>query len=337
MKHETIKTNRVSRRQLLKTAAAVAAFQLFSTKSSFANGDLFDGPIRLIAPFPPGGPADSLARVVADSLSQILNKQVYVENKPGAGGMLGMDVVAKSIPNARTIVLGPMGVMTVTPFIYARLPYHPVDDFQSVALLSHSSNMLIVPSHSPYGSLKDIVDEAKKNPGKLTMGSAGNATSTHLTGVLFNQEAGIDTLHVPYKGSAAALNDMVGGRIDYSFEVVSTALPFIESGKVRPIATAGKTRNRVFPDVPTIAESGYPNFVVESWGGIYTRAGSPRDRVEALNKAINVALRTTNLKKFIEDSGASTMGGTVDDADELFKKEFDRWPAVLKMANIKPE
>ena len=337
MKHESIKSNRVSRRKILEASIALAAFSLFSKKPAFANGDLFDGPIRLIAPFPPGGPADSLARVVADSLSQILNKQVYVENKPGAGGMLGMDVVAKSAPNARTIVLGPMGVMTVTPFIYAKLPYHPVDDFQSVALLSHSSNMLIVPSNSPYGTLKDIVDDAKRNPGKLTMGSAGNATSTHLTGVLFSQEAGIDTLHVPYKGSAAALNDMVGGRIDYSFEVVSTALPFIESGKVRPIATAGKTRNRAFPDIPTIAESGYPDFVVESWGGIYTKAGSPRNRVEALNEAINIALRNTKLKTFIEDSGAMTMGGSVEDAETLFKKELARWPAVLKAANIKPE
>lgn len=337
MERKTITMKGLGRRRLMQAASAALVAPLVNIRHATAQTRLFDGPIRLIAPFPPGGPADALARVVGDHLGQILKVPVYVENKPGAGGMIGMDAVAKAAPDARTIVLGPMGVMTVTPFIYAKLPYDPVNDFQSVALLSHSSNMLIVRNDSPYRTLRDIVDAARQNPGKLTMGSAGNATSTHLTGVLFNQQAGIDTLHVPYKGSAAALNDMVGGRIDYAFEVVSTALPFIESGRIRPIATAGRARNRAFPDIPTIAESGYPDFVVESWGAIYTRAGSPNERVAALNKALNTALRETGLKTFIESSGATPTGGTIDEADALFQSELSRWPPVLKAANIRPE
>ncbi len=337
MGHGVINRNRLNRRKLIKIVSVMLVFPFLSLKPALASTDLFDGPIKLIAPFSPGGPVDTMARVVADKLSQILGVSVYVENKPGAGGMLGMDMVAKSEPNARTIILSPMGIMTVMPFIYSKLPYDPVNDFQSVALLSHSSNILIVPNDSPYKTLKDLVDDAKGNPAKLIMGSAGNATSTHLTGVLFNEAAGINTLHVPYKGSAQALNDLVGGRLDYSFEVTSTALPFIESGKVRPIAMAGKARNRAFPDVPTIAESGYPGFSVEFWGGIYTKSGSPRDRVEALNRALNVALRETSLKNYIEDSGASVLGGSIEDADALFKREFARWPPVLKAANVKAD
>lgn len=337
MKREFIKHGRASRRQLLKFVSAATALQLLGEKIAFAKDDLFDGPIRLISPFPAGGPTDSLARVVAENLSQILALQVYVENKLGVGGILGMDEVAKAEPNARTIVIGSMGTMAVTPFIHARLPYHPVDDFQSVALVSSSSNIMIVPKDSPYRTLKDLVDDAKAHPGKLTMGSAGNATSPHLTGALFSLVAGINALHVPYRGSAAALNDMVGGRIDYSFESPGAALPFLQSGKVRPIATAGKSRNPAFPDVPTIAESGYPDFEVEAWAGIYTTAGSPKDRVEALNRAINVALRSTSLKKFIEDGGGSAMGGTIEEADALFQKEFARWPPVLKAADLHAE
>jgi len=294
-----------------------------------------DRPIRIIVPFSPGGGTDTIARTLGAAMSQDLGQTVIVENKPGAGTVIGSDTVAKSAPDGTTILIATFA-HAVNPSLRSKMPFDTDKAFDPVVLISRSPNILVVPASSPYKNIKELVAAAKAESGKLTFASQGVGTSAHLAGELFNNLAGVSMTHIPYKGAGPALNDLLGGQVNMMFATATAAAPLIESGKVRALGVTTPERSPVRPEVPSIAEAGVPGYAAESWYGFFLPAGTPADVVKKLNAATAKAAQSEAFRKRVEGEGLVITAGTPKQLADYVSAEQKRWAAVVKAAKIEP-
>ena len=312
---------------LLSAMLVLAPVALAETPSPYPSK-----PIRLVVPFPAGGTTDSLARAVAQKLSEAWGQQVIVDNRPGAGGNIGSDIVAKAAPDGYTLVMGTVGTHAINPSLYRKMPYDHVKDFAPVILVAGVPNVLVVNPSLPVHTVRELIDYAKANPGKLNFASSGNGTSIHLSGELFKTMAGVQMTHVPYKGSAPALTDLMGGQVQLMFDNLPSSLQLIQAGKLRAIAVTSTARAAALPDVPTIAESGLPGFEASSWFGVLAPAGTPREIVTKLNATIAAWLATPDAKDKLLSQGAIAAGGTPEAFARHIDAETAKWAKVVKMS-----
>ncbi len=294
-------------------------------------------PIRLIVPFPPGGNIDITARAIAPGLTEVLGQTIVVDNRGGAGGIIGTDLVAKSTPDGYTLVLASSGTVTVAPSLYAKMPYDPVKDLTPITLLSYVPIVLVVHPNNRAKSIKDFIANAKAQPGKMIMASAGNGTTNQLAGELFQLETGAKFVHVPYKGAGPALIDLIGGQVEMLFDQLSASSNFIRTGKLRALVVAGDKRNAIIPDVPTMTESGLKNCDAGTFTALMGPANLPRDIVVKLNAAGNKTLAMPSTRERFASVGADILGGTPANLDANLKQELAKWTRVAKAANIKLE
>ncbi len=292
-------------------------------------------PIRLVVPFAPGGNIDITARAMAPGLTDVLGQTIVVDNRGGAGGIIGTDLVAKSTPDGYTLVLASSGTVTVAPSLYTKMPYDPVKDLSPIVLLSYVPIVLVVNPALPAKTIKDFIALAKSKAGKMTMSSAGNGTTNQLAGGLFQLETGVKFIHVPYKGSGPALIDLMGGQVDMLFDQLSASTNYIKSGKLRALIVAGEKRNAVIPDVPTMTESGLKNCDAGTFTALMGPAGLPRDIVAKLNTAGNKALAMSSTRDRFAAVGADILGGTPAQLDVNLRQELAKWTRVARAANIK--
>ena len=303
-----------------------------------AAKDYPNKPIRFIVPFPPGGGTDIYARIIAPKLSEALRQQVVVDNRSGAGGALGAELAARAPADGYTIWIGQTSNLTIGPAMRTKNSYDPLKDFAPISLLSKAPQVLVVNADSPLTSLTDLVALARSSPpGKLTYATAGIGGSSHLNGELLNQMAGINITHIPYKGASPAMVDLRGGRVTYMGTSLASAAQFIKEGRIRGIATTGAKRTRMLPDVPTVAEQGFPGFESISWLGILAPANVPRSVVDRLNKEIASVLQAPDVQKMIFAEGGDIMPSTPEEFAALMRSELPMWARVIKRAGITAE
>ena len=310
---------------LLLLAAAFAAAQTYPTK-----------PVKVIVPYAAGGNMEHW-RPTLSKVGQLLGQNFFVDYRPGAGGNIGSDVVAKSPGDGYTLLIGTIGTHAINVSAYAKMPYDAVKDFTPIVSLATMSNVAIVNPATPVNNIREFIDHARANPGKLNFGSPGNGSSAHLTGEMFSQVNGLTLQHVPYKGSAPAMMDLMAGRIDIMFDNIPLPLPHIKAGKLRALAVTAAQRSAVLPDMPTLAEAGVKGFDVSSWYGIYAPAGLPRELVQRLNAAFNEALRTPEIRDQLSAQGWAVTGGTPEQFGAFARAEQERWATVVKTANVRVE
>jgi tripartite-type tricarboxylate transporter receptor subunit TctC len=311
--------------------AAAAAATLFSFA---ARADYPDKPIRLIVPFPPGGGTDIMSRVVAKKLSEANGWNVIVENRPGAGGNIGVDAAARSASDGYTLVMGQTSNLAINPTLYKKLPYDPLKDLAPVTLVGEGPIAIAVRAASPYKTVADLVNAAKAKPGQLTMATPGNGTVSHLAGVRLMSVAGVKFEHIPYKGAAAAIPDLLGGQVDFYMASVPSVQGQVASGQLRALAVTSAKRSPVFPNAATIAET-YPGFNAVTWYGILVPAGTPAPIIEKLNARINDALKDPAVRKSIESDGGEVLGGTTARFQKLMRDEIAAWATVVKESGAK--
>ena len=325
-----ISTPTRSLRSRLLVAAAAALALALPTASVLAQAAYPNKPIRLIVPFPPGGGTDMIARTVAQKLADQNKWNVIVDNRPGAGGNLGVDATAKSAPDGYTLVMGQTSNLAINPSLYAKLPYDPIKDLTPVALVSSSPIVMAAPANSRFKTFADVVAASKGKPDALTLGYSGNGTVAHLAGELAENAAGIQLRHIPYKGAAQAMTDLVGGQIDLYMSSVPTLLGQVRNGKLKILAITSAKRSSQLPDVPTLAEQGYKGFEAVTWFGILAPAGTPAPIVAQLNKAINQALQQADVIDKLKSEGGDVLGGTSEQFSALLRTEVPRWAKIVK-------
>jgi len=291
-------------------------------------------PIKLVVPFPPAGGTDIMARVVAQKVSETTKWTVVIDNRPGAGGNIGVDATAKAAPDGYTIVMGQTSNLAINPTLFKDLPYDPVKDLVPVVLVGSGPIAIAVRNESPYKTLADLIAAAKGKPGAISMASPGNGTVAHLSGVRLMQAAGVKFEHIPYKGASAALPDLLGGNVDFYMSSVPSVQSQVSAGKLRLLATTGSKRSPIFPNVPTVSES-FRGFDAVTWFGILAPAGTPRPIVMQLNTEINKALHDPEVRKAIEKEGGEALGGTPEQFGELIKAEVAAWAPVVRESGAK--
>jgi tripartite-type tricarboxylate transporter receptor subunit TctC len=292
-------------------------------------------PIRYIVPFPPGGATDIIARAVAGEISKTLGQQVVIDNRGGAGGNIGTDIVAKAAPDGYTILMGTVGTHGINVSLYSKLPYDAVRDFAPVTLVATVPNVLVVHPSVPVKSVKELIAYAKANPGKLNFASSGNGTSIHLSGELFKTMTGVSMVHIPYKGSAPALADLLGGQADLMFDNLPPSLPHIKSGRLHALAVTTARRSAAMPDLPTMAEAGVPGYESGSWFGVLAPAGTPKDIVNRLNAEIVKALAVPEIRERLQAQGAEPVGNTPEQFAAFIRSEITKWAKVVKDSGAK--
>ena len=315
-----------SRRRLV--AATLAALVSAAATVTWAQ-DYPTKPIRLVVPFPPGGGTDILARVVAKKVSENNHWTIVVENRPGAGGNIGVDAAAKASPDGYTLVMGQTSNLAINPTLYKKLPYDPLKDLAPVALVGEAPLALVVKTDSKYKTLADLIAAAKANPDKITMATAGNGTVAHLSGVRLMKVSGTKFAHIPYKGANAAVPDLMGGNVDFFVSSVPTVQGHVSSGALRPLAVTSLKRSPVFPNAPTVADT-YKGFDAVTWFGILAPAATPQPVIAKLNAEINKALKDPAVKKTIESEGGEVLGGTPQEFAARLKADIPSWSAVVK-------
>ena len=293
--------------------------------------------IRLVVPFTPGGSADILGRTIALELSQAWGQPVIVENVAGAGGSIGADKVAKSPADGYTLLMGHIGTLAVNPSLYPKLPYNPVKDFAPVAWVARVPNVLVVNSQLPVKNIQELVALAKSKPGQLSYGSGGNGSAANLATEYFKMQSNTSLLHIPYRGTAPAVNDLMGGQIQVLFTGAPAVMGHVKNGTLRALAVSSPKRLPALPDLPTVAESGYKNFEADQWYGVVAPAGTPRDIVLKLNQQINVALNSNELKKRLTTEGAVAMPETPEVFGTLIVQEIERWRPVIGSGRVKAD
>ncbi|MBI4191837.1 MAG: tripartite tricarboxylate transporter substrate binding protein [Betaproteobacteria bacterium] len=294
-------------------------------------------PIRYIVPFAPGGSADTLARTTGQKLSESLGQQVVVDNRSGAGGNIGMEIVARAAPDGHTIVLGYIANLGIGPSLYARLPFDPVKDYAPITQLATSPNILVAHPSVPAKSFQDLIAYAKANPKKINYASASVASIGHLTGALLNAAAGIDMQHVAYKGSSQAVIDLLAGQVQVMVSGMLSVTPHIKVGKLRPLAVTGARRSPAVPEVPTIAESGFPGFEATAWYGVLAPAGTPKPIVTRLHDEMVRALQLPDIRDRFNNVGFELVGSTPEAFGAYIKTEIKKWAKVVKASGAKPE
>jgi tripartite-type tricarboxylate transporter receptor subunit TctC len=289
--------------------------------------------ISIVVPYPPGGINDVFGRLIGKKLQEELGQPTIVENKPGAGTIIGTDAVAKAAPDGYTLLIVSFPFVA-NPSLYRKLPYSPVKDFVPISLLVKTPNIAVVSASSPIKSIGDLIAAAKTSPGKLVYASAGSGASNHLAAEMFKRMAGVDIRHIPYKGSGPSMTDLLGGHIDVMFDNPPSSLPHIRAGKLRALAVSSANRSAQMPDIPTVAESGVPGYDVTTWIGIAAPAGTPPAIVEKLNRTISKIITMDDVKKAFNDQGAEVAGGSVDDFAKFLMTETAKWAKVVSDANI---
>lgn len=292
-------------------------------------------PIRIIVPYPPGGMTDVFARTIGVKLTEKLGQPVVIDNRAGAGGTIGTNVAAKATADGYTLVLGTFGTHAVNHALVEKLPYHPLDDFAQIIPIAAVPNVLVVPVTSQTKNLSDIISRARAKPGELSHASTGIGASPSLSLALLKKMANVDILEVMYKGGAPALTAVIAGEVTMGFDAVGTSIPQIKAGTLRPLAVSSSRRVKALPDVPTIAESGYPGFDVVAWYALWAPAGTPSGIVRKLNEEINLILEMPDVSSRFIGLGAEIMGGTVDEFSKFHRAEFDRWTAFIRSTGIK--
>ena len=287
-------------------------------------------PIRFVVPYPPGGASDVTARIIGQKLTEAWGQPVVIENRPGANGNIAAEQVAKAPADGYTILMGNVGPNAISPGLYPNLPYDPVTSFAPVTLTTTVPIVLLVSPSLPVKNVKELIAYAKANPNKVNFASAGNGSSNHLTGELFKSTAGIDIVHVPYKGDAPALTDLMGGQISMMFTTVVAAMPHIKSGRLQALAVASGKRIAAMPNLPTVAESGVPGFDSSSWGGILLPAGTPKEIVAKMHAAVKTILAMPDVKVRLNDLGTEIVGNTPEEFSAYIKSETAKWGKVIK-------
>ena len=306
-------------------AATASIAQPYPTKS-----------IRMLVPYAPGGGVDIIARATAQALAKRIGQPIIVDNRTGAGGNVGSDLVAKSAPDGYTLLMA-SPANTINPSLYAKMPYDPMRDLAAVALIASVPAVLLANRTLPVASVRQLVALAKAKPGALTYGSGGSGTTEHLAGEMFKSFAGIDMLHVPYKGGAQVLTDVIGGQIALMFVNQVFALPHVQGGKVKALAVAGSARSPSMPDVPTFVESGFKDFVVSVWWGVMGPAAMPKDIVNQLNREIVASLSSAEMKERLQTMSAQPIGGTAEQFAAFFAAETRRWAPIVKASGARAD
>ncbi|HUG58836.1 MAG TPA: tripartite tricarboxylate transporter substrate binding protein [Candidimonas sp.] len=323
---------------LLLAAAGIAALTLssMSAVSAATSADAYPTqPIKLIVPFPPGGPTDALARRLAQSLTEPLGQTVIVENKSGAGGNIGSEFVAYAKPDGYTILFGTSGPLAINISLYKKLRYDPRTSFAPIIRIGHLPNILVVNPSVPAKNLNELIAYAKAHPDKLSYASSGNGASSHLAGVLFNEKAGTHILHIPYRGTGPALNDLLGGQVSMAFTDILTALPHIKNETLRPIGLASAERSAALPDLPTLAEEGLKGYDVSVFFGIVAPKDTPAPIVDKLNAAFKHAMQDPEIKKTLAAQGiVEATDQTPQGLASFINSEVPKWAALVKSANI---
>ena len=301
------------------SAAAQAAEPAFPVK-----------PIRMISPYAAGGGSDTLARILGQKLFEAWGQPVVVDNRPGSGGIIGAETVARATPDGYTLFVTPSAVLTINPHIYSKLRYDTFKDFAPITMASNSPYFLVVHPKIPAANTKDLIAYAKANPGKMNYSSSGNGSSTHLAGVLFNNLAGIEIVHIPYKGAAPAIVDLLAGNIQMRFSSVVPVLPHVRSGRLRGIAISSARRYGPLPDIPTISESGLPGYVVESFYAVVAPAGTPSAIIAKINAEIVRNLKSQEIAAHMANDGAEAIGSSPDELAKALREDHARWAKPVK-------
>ena len=305
---------------------------------SAATAQVFPSkPIRIICPFPPGGGVDITARAIGHELSKALGQPVVIENKPGAGGNVAAAEVARSAPDGHTLFLTLNSLHSISPLLYSKLPFEAMKDFVFITPLVAFSNVLIVHPLASAKSVQELIAQAKAQPGKLTYASSGNGTNVHLVGELFRSMAGVDVVHVPYKGSAPALTDMLAGNVTMMFETIPFAISQIKGGKLRALAVTSAKRSPLMPEIPTLGESGLPGFDTIAWYGLIAPSGTPREIVMKLNAEAIKGANSKDFRERMEPLGFEIVTGTPERMAEMLRADAARWAPVIKAANVRIE
>jgi tripartite-type tricarboxylate transporter receptor subunit TctC len=316
-------------KRLLVLVSAVVLFPLSAAAQSFPTK-----PVRILCPFPPGGGVDITARAIAHELAPLLGQPVVVENKPGAGGNVAAGEVARAAPDGHTLLLTLNALHAISPHLYAKLPFDAMKDFSFITPLVAFNNVLVVSPGSAAKSVQELIVAAKRAPGKLTFASSGNGTNIHLVGELFKSRAGVDIVHVPYKGSAPALTDLMGGAVAMMFDTIPSAVSHVKSGKLRALGVTGNKRSALFPEVPTIAEAGLPGFEVLSWYGLIGPAGMPKEVVRRLNAEAAKGATGKDFRARMEPLGFEIVTATPEKMAQMLRADSARWASVIKAAGV---
>jgi len=309
---------------------------LIAVNAGLAGAQYPDHPVRMVVPQAAGSATDNFARLLAPALSAKIGQPVVVDNRPGGALTIGIDAVAKAPPDGYTIGLGPVGALAITRHMVAKLPYDIERDLQPVALVQSTYMLLAVSPSLPINSVKDLIAYAKKYPGKLSNASSSNGSPGHVSGELFKYMTGTEIVHVPYKGGASAISDLISGNVQLMFESTNSIAPHVKAGRVRGLALSGAKRSAAFPDLPTIGEA-VPGYEVDAWSGVIAPAGLPRPILDRLNAAVNAALVTPEMKARLADLGSEGGGGTPEHFAEVIRRDSAKWAEVIKRSGAKIE
>ena len=315
---------------------AVSAALMLSAAFTAAAADYPSKTIKWVVPFPPGGAMDVMARTLGDKLSKSMQTPVVIENRAGAGGIIGSTIVAKSEPDGHTMMIVSIG-HAVNPSLYSKLSYDPIKDFEPVSLVGIVPNILVVNPSVKATSVKDLIALAKAEPGKLSYASAGTGTTIHLAAELFSSMADVDIMHVPYKGSSPAVTDLIGGQVNMMFDSLSSAKPYIDSGKVKALAVTTSKRSSLFPNVPTMAEAGIKGYELSGWYAVFVPAKTPKPIVDRLNSELRKALQQPDVRQRFAGIGAEVVGSSPAELGQYLKSETARWSKVVQDRNIKAD
>lgn len=311
----------------------VGALALASAAAWSQTGPYPAKPVRLIVGYPAGGASDVAARIVAQKLGERMGQPVVVENRPGSAGNVGADAVAKAAPDGYTLLLGTIS-LSVNPSLYPKMSYDPVRDLSAVSMISSTPFLLVVNPRTPYNATRDLLDAARAKPGDINYATAGNGSGSHLFTELLASTAGIRLTHVPYKGAAPAMNDVLGNQVGVTFDNIITTLPLVKSGKLRALAVSTRQRSKVAPDIPTLHEGGVSGFDATAWFGLFAPAGTPRDVIARLNREVGEAIKDPVVNDKLLQLGAEPTGGSPESFDAFFKGEVAKWARVVRSARI---
>ncbi len=331
----------VSRRRCMTSCLALAAALSLAGTPSIGlaqdAGTFPDRAVRIIVPLAPGGSVDLTARIVAEGMTELLGQSVIIENLPGGGGSVGAGAAAQAEPDGYTMVMGSSSTFGVNPSLMKDLPYDAVNDFEPVSFVSYAPNVLVVTADLPVSTVEELIALAKEKPGELTFASSGTGGSPHLAGELFKREAGIDILHIPYKGSGQAMADLLAGRVDMSFATAISTREHIESGGLKALAVTTPERVDTLPDVPTMAEVGLPEVQITAWNGLLVPAGTPPEIVEKLSAVVQEVMRMPAIVERLKSEGSTPVGSTAAEFKDHIAHEIAKWAEIIEAANISIE
>ncbi len=293
-------------------------------------------PVKVVVAFTAGGTTDILARTVAQQLTEKLKQPFVIDNKPGAGGNLGTELVVRSAPDGYTLIVNSVGPIAVNPTLYGKLPYNPLTDLVPIVQIADVPNVLVIHPSVPANSMEELIAYAKANPGKLNYGSTGIGTSSHLSSFMLSKRVGFEATHIPYKG-ADALKDLLAGRIQFMFATIPSVMTHITAGKLKPIAVSSLKRSRSMPEVPTVVEKGFPQFEAGSWFGFFAPKGTPEAVIATVNKAVNEVLQVPAIEQQMIAQGADPAGGTPAQFGQFVQREHDKWRVIVRDSGAKAE